>query len=81
MQRPRATVGIRHTWWHTVLIDTLKVEASNFAMNPSLHWKPALSKCRCTCMPDLKKNKSGCAVFHALKLIQFVMDTSQRNIQ
>ena len=25
---------------HTVLIDTLKTETSNFVLNPSLHWKP-----------------------------------------
>ena len=43
MQRPRGTVWmkkVRKTWWHTVLIDTLKTETSNFALDPSLYWKP-----------------------------------------
>ena len=42
-QRPRGTVWmkkVRNKRWHTVLIDTLKTETSNFVLNPSLHWKP-----------------------------------------
>ena len=31
---------VRNIRWHTVLIDTLKTETSNFVLNPSLHWKP-----------------------------------------
>ena len=30
---------VRNIRWHTVLIDTLKIETSNFVLNPSLHWK------------------------------------------
>ena len=30
---------VRNIRWHTVLIDTLKTETSNFALNSSLHWK------------------------------------------
>ena len=39
----RGTVWIkkvRNIRWHSVLIDTLKTETSNFVLNPSLHWKP-----------------------------------------
>ena len=42
-QRPRGAVWmkkVRNIRWHTVLIDTLKTETSNFALNLSLHWKP-----------------------------------------
>ena len=31
---------VKNIRWHTVLIDTLKTETSNFVLNPSLHWKP-----------------------------------------
>ena len=31
---------VRNERWHTVLIDTLKTETSNFVLNPSPHWKP-----------------------------------------
>ena len=33
---------VRNIRWHTVLIDTLKTETSNFVLNPCLHWKPVL---------------------------------------
>ena len=53
---------VRNMRWHTVLIDTLKTETSNFVLNPSLHWKPVecSQQCCCTCMPGLTKDKSGC---------------------
>ena len=56
---------IRNIRWHTVLIDTLKTETSNFVLNPSLHWKPVecSQQCCCTCMPGLTKDKSGCMIF------------------
>ena len=41
--RPRGIVWmkkVRNIWWHTVLIDTLKTETSNFVLNSGLHWKP-----------------------------------------
>ena len=60
---------------HTVLIDTLKTETRNFVLNPSLHWKPvecSQQSC-CTCMPGLSKDKLGCMILYALKLIQFVV--------
>ena len=69
--------------WHTVLIDTLKTETSNFVLNPSFHWKPVecFEQCCCTCMPELTEDKSGCMILYALKLIQFVvMDTSKKRI-
>ena len=49
---------VRNISWHTVLIDTLKPEKSNFVLNPSLHWKPVecSQQCCCTCMPGLTKN-------------------------
>ena len=31
---------VRNIRWHTVLVDTLKLESSNFVLNSSLHWKP-----------------------------------------
>ena len=74
---------IRNLRWHTVLIDTLKTETSNFVLNPSLHWKPVESseQCCCTCMPGLTEDKSGCMILYALKLIQFVVrDTSKERI-
>ena len=42
-QRPKGTVWmkkVRNIRWHTVLVDTLKTETSNFVLNPSLQWKP-----------------------------------------
>ena len=44
---------VRNIRRHTVLIDTLKTETSNFVLNPSLHWKPVEcpQQCCCTCMP------------------------------
>ena len=30
---------VRNIRWHTVVIDTLKTETSNFVLNPSLYWK------------------------------------------
>ena len=35
---------IRNIKWHTVLIDTLKSETSNFVLNPSLHWSRLRSR-------------------------------------
>ena len=73
----------RNVRWHTVLIDTLKTKTSNFVLNPSLHWKPVecSQQCCCTCMPGLKKDKSGCIILYALKLIQFVvLETSKERI-
>ena len=52
MQRPRGTVcmkKVRNIRWHTVLIDTLKTETSNFVLNPSLHWKPVECSQECCC--------------------------------
>ena len=65
----------RNVRWHTVLIDTLKTETSNFVLKPSLHWKPVecSRQCCCTCMPELTKDKSGCMISYALKFIQFVV--------
>ena len=85
-QRPRGTVWTkkaRNIRWHTVLIDTLKAETSNFVLNPSLHWKPVecSQQCCCTCMPGLTKDKSGCTILYALKLVQFVVrETSKERI-
>ena len=47
--------------WHTVLIETLKTEASNFVLNHSLHWKPVEcpQQCCCTCMPGITEGKSA----------------------
>ena len=55
---------VRIIRWHTVLIDSLKTETSNFVLNPSLHWKPVecSQQCCCTCMPRLTKDKSGCMI-------------------
>ena len=75
--------NIRNIRWHTVLIDTLKTETSNFVLNPSLHWKPVECSQQCwyTCMPGLTKDKSGCMTLYALKLIQFVVrETSKERI-
>ena len=82
---------VRNIRWHTVLIDTLKTvptdtlktETSNFVLNPSLHWKPVECSQQCcyTCMPGLTKDKSGCMILYALKLIQFVVrETSKERI-
>ena len=74
---------VRSIAWHTVLIDTLKTETSNFVLNPSLHWKPVeySEQCCCTYMPGLMEDKSGCMILYALKLIQFVVrDTSKERI-
>ena len=74
---------VRNIRWYTVLIDTLKTETSNFVLNPSLHWKPVecSQQCCCTCMPGLTKDKSGCMILYALKLIQFVVrETSKERI-
>ena len=85
-QRPRGTIWmkkVRDIRWHTVLIDTLKTEISNFVLNPSLHWKPVecSQQCWCTCMPGLMEEKSGCMILYVLKLIQFVVrDTSKKRI-
>ena len=63
---------VRNIRRHTVLIDTLKTETSNFVLNPSLHWKlvECSQQCCCTCMPGLSEDKSGCMILYALKLIQ-----------
>ena len=74
---------VRNFWWHTVLIDTLKTETSNFVLNSSLHWKPVecSQQCCCTCMPGLTEDKSVCVILYALKLIQFVVrDISKKRI-
>ena len=74
---------VRNIRWHTVLMDTLKTETSNFVLNLSLHWKPVecSEQCCCTCMPGLTEDKSGCMILYALKLIQFVVrDTSKERI-
>ena len=63
--------------------DTLKTETSNFVLNPSLHWKSVecSQQCCCTCMPGLTKDKPGCMILYALKLIQFVVrETSKERI-
>ena len=59
---------VRNIKLHTVLIDTLKTETSNFVLNPSLHWKPVETseQCCCTCMPGLMEDKSGCMILYAL---------------
>ena len=53
---------VRKIRWHTVRIDTLKTETSNFVLNPSLHWKPmeCSQECCYTFMPGLTKDKLGC---------------------
>ena len=74
---------VRNISWHTVPIDTLKTETSNFVLNSSLHRKPVecSQHCCCTCMPGLMKDKSGCMILYALKLIQFVVrETSKERI-
>ena len=40
---------VRNIRWHTVLIDTLKTETSNFVLNPCLHWKPVECSQECCC--------------------------------
>ena len=85
-QRPRGTVWmkkVRNIRWHTVLIDTLKTETSNFVLDPSLHWKSmeCSEQCCYTCNPGLMEDKSGYMILYALKLIQFVVrDTSKKRI-
>ena len=74
---------VRNIRWHTVLIDTLKTETSNFVLNPCLHWKPVeySQECCCTFMLGLTKDKLGCMILYALKLIQFVVrETSKERI-
>ena len=74
---------VRNIRWHTVLIDTLKTETSNFVLNASLHWKSleCSEQYCCTCMPRLTEDKLGCMILYALKLIQFVVrDTRKRRI-
>ena len=73
---------VRNIRWHTVLIDTLKTETSNFVLNPSPHWKPVecSEQCCCTCMPGLTEDKSGCMIVHALKIFQFVVRAINKNI-
>ena len=81
-QRPRETVlmkKIRNIKWHSVLIDTLKTETSNFVLNPSLQWQPVerSEQCCCTCLHGLTEDKWGCMILYVLKLIRFVVrDTS-----
>ena len=55
---------VRNIRWHTVLIGTLKTETSNFALYPSLHWKPVecSEQCCCTCMPGRNINNNAAAV-------------------
>ena len=83
-QRPKGIEWmkkVRNIWWHTVVIDTLKTETSNFVMNPSLLWKPVecSKQCCSICMRGLTEDKSGCMLLYALKLIQFVVrDTSKK---
>ena len=72
---------VRNIWRHTVLIDALKTETSNFVLNRSLHWNPAecSQQCCCTCMPEVTEHKSGYMILYALKLIQLVVrDTSKK---
>ena len=74
---------VRNTWWHTVLIGTLKTETSSLCIIPSLLWKPVecSEQHRCTCISRLTGEKSGCMVLYALKLIQFVVrNTSKMRI-
>ena len=74
---------VRNIRWHTVLIDALKTETSNFVLNPSLHWKPVgcYEQCCCICIPGLTEDKSGCIILYALKIIQLVVgDTSKKRI-
>ena len=44
---------VRNIRWHTVLIDTLKTETTNFVLNPSLHWKPVECSQQCCCIACL----------------------------
>ena len=64
---------VRNIMWHTVLIDTLKTEPSNFILNHSLHWKPVecSEQCCCTCMPGLTEDKSASMILYALKLQRY----------
>ena len=84
--RPRGTgwmKKVRSIRYHTVLVDTLKTETSNFVLDPSPHWKPVecFERCCCTCMPGLTEDKSSYMILCALKLIQFVIrDTSKKGI-
>ena len=74
---------VRNIRWHTVLIDTLKTETSNFVLNPSLHWKPVecFDQCCCTCMPGLTEDKSDSMILYSLKFILFVVRvTSKKRI-
>ena len=69
---------VRNIWWHTVLIDTLKTETSNFVLNPSLHWKPVQWNVLSSYMPE---DKSGCMMLYALKFIQIIVrETSKKRI-
>ena len=85
-QRPRGTVWMKtvgNLRWHTVLVDTLQTETSNFVLDPSLHWKlvPCSEQCCFTCMPGLAEDKSCCMILYELKLIKFVVrDTSKKSI-
>ena len=74
---------VRNRRWHTVLIDTLKTETSNFVLNPSLHWKPAKSSEQscCTCISGLTEDKSGCMILYVLKFIHFVVIPARRELQ
>ena len=73
---------VRNIRWHTVLIDTLKTDKSNVVLNPSHHWKlvECSQQCCCTCIPGLTKEKSGCMILYVLKLIQFVVRETSKEI-
>ena len=74
---------VRNIRRHTVLIDTLKTETSNFVLNPSLHWKPVecSEQCCCICMLGLTADKWGCMILYTLKNIQFVVrETSKKRV-
>ena len=46
---------VRNIRWYTVLIDALKTETSNFALNPSLHHWSVLSNAVALACLDLRR--------------------------
>ena len=48
---------VRNIWWHTVLIDQLRTETSNFILNPSLHWKPVECSEQCHVCHEIFRNQ------------------------
>ena len=66
---------VKKVRWHGVLRETLKVQASNFVLDPRFNWKPVecSKQCCSTHMPGLTEDYSGSMILYALKFIQFIV--------